>query len=246
MSHDPRLPAIRRLLFNFVRSPSLRHLRDPHSIEGLAEDIVRSLGEDRPTWRKWDKTREEFLKSAAHCWIPVDDLRDYLNGMPGPKLTNTDVAQRLQVHYVEPYVSFPDEDLQAGCLVIYEREKAEGTELPAIVGALQEHIEKEENRLRIEQQAAREKYIEDERIASEQRFLSGADCKWTPIERSKEQYCRINGRSYRLSPTADKMWNLHRIKSVEDSEGRLIGKYQHRKDVTKALSQVAYQPEQDW
>jgi hypothetical protein len=167
MSQDPRLPAIRRLLFNFVRSPSLRHLRDTHSIEGLAEDIIRSLGEDRPTWRKWDTAREEFLKSAAQCWIPVEDLRDYLNGMPGPKLTNTDVAQRLQVHYVEPYVSFPDEDLQAGCLAIYETEKAEGTELPAIVGALQEYIEKEEDRLRIEQRAAREKYIEDERIALE-------------------------------------------------------------------------------
>jgi hypothetical protein len=42
------------------------------------------------------------------------------------------------------------------------------------------------------------------------------------------------------------MWNLHPIKSVEDDEGRRIGRYQHRKDVTKALSQVAYQPEQDW
>ena len=166
-SQDPRLPGIRKLLFEYVRSPSLRHLRDPHSVNRLAEDVVRSLGEDRPTWRKWDNNREEFLKSAAHCWVPIEDLRDYLNGMPGPKLTNTDVAQRLQVHYVEPYVSFPNEDLQVGCLAIYEREKGEGTELPAIIGVLQEYIEKEEYRLRIEQQVAREKCIEDERIALE-------------------------------------------------------------------------------
>lgn len=87
--------------------------------------------------------------------------------------------------------------------------------------------------------------VEEERHALEQRFLSGADCKWTPIERSKELYCRMNGRAYRLSPTAEGVWRLFRIKAMGD-EGALVGKYQKRRDATKALAQVAYQPEPSW
>lgn len=163
--------------------------------------------------------------------------------MPGPALTTTDVAQRLRAFWEEDYGPYPDEALQPGCLAIYEKEKASGTELPAIIGALQEHVEREEERLRTEHEAAWRQRIEEERIALEQRFLSGADCKWTPVQKSKELYCRINGRSYRLSPTSDRMWNLHRIVSLEDSSGSWIGKYQRRGDATKVLTKLAYQPE---
>jgi hypothetical protein len=37
--------------------------------------------------------------------------------------------------------------LKAGCLTLYEAENAQGTELPAIIGVLQERIELEEERL---------------------------------------------------------------------------------------------------
>lgn len=86
------------------------------------------------------------------------------------------------------------------------------TELPAIIGLLRDHVEREEERLRVEQ---REQYgsREQDRIAREQRLLSGADCKWTKLAKSPDWHCRMNGWLYRLSPTTDKMWNLYRVKT---------------------------------
>jgi len=81
--------------------------------------------------------REELAKAAAICWIPTEDLRVFLNRLPGPALTHTDVVQRLRAFWEEPWAEYPDEELKAGCLALYEREKAFGTELPAIIGALQ-------------------------------------------------------------------------------------------------------------
>ncbi|BCG73361.1 hypothetical protein MesoLj113a_45190 [Mesorhizobium sp. 113-1-2] len=84
-------------------------------------------------------------------------------------------------------------------------------------------------------------------MAREQRLLSGADCKWTALQKSSHWYCRANGRTYRLSPTKDKMWNLYRVDSVsEEDERALIGKYRGRGDATKVVSQTAYQPEPKW
>jgi len=111
------------------------------------------------------------------------------------------------------------------------------------VGALQEYVEYEQERIRLEHEERRQRRIDEERIALEQRFHSGADCKWTAISRSKEQYCRVNGRAYRLTPTVDKMWLLHRIQSIEDVTGFLMGRYGQRGDATKALAKIAYEPE---
>jgi hypothetical protein len=142
---------------------------------------------------------------------------------------------------------YPDEELQPGCLALYEKEKAEGTELPAIVGQLRDHVEHEEERIRTEQH---ERYLqsrEQDRIAREQRLLSGADCKWTQPHKSQHWYCRTNGRTYRLSPTKDKKWDLYRVTSTSDDEkGALIGKYQRRGDATKVVAEMAYQPEPKW
>jgi hypothetical protein len=54
---------------------------------------------------------------------PGIDLRDFLNGLPGPALTMTDVTQRMRAFEDEDYFSCPKEELQPGCLAIYEREK---------------------------------------------------------------------------------------------------------------------------
>lgn len=110
-------------------------------------------------------------------------------------------------------------------MAIYEREKANGTELPAIIGLLRDHVEREEERLRTEQRQQYEQWREKDRVAREQRLLSGADCKWTQLAKSPDWHCRTNGRLYRLSPTKDKMWNLHRANSVDSPNGSLIGKY---------------------
>lgn len=244
MREDERIWAVKEVLFDYVKSPSLRHIRDPHSVIKLAQEIVRKIDRGNSIWRKWSGQREVLLKSALGCWIPIADLRDFLNDMPGPTLTVTDVSQRLKAFEDEEYYSYPKEELQQGCLAIYEKEKAEGTELSAIVGLLRDHVEREEERLRVEQQERYERLRAEQRIAREQRLLSGADCKWTQLPKSHHWFCRMNGRTYRLSPTNDKIWNLHRVDSLSDNEkGDWIGKYQRRGDATKVVSQMAYQPE---
>jgi hypothetical protein len=244
MPEDDRLQAIKHLLFNYVRSPSLRHIRDPHAIIVLANEIMRVVNSRNSVWLKWDEQREKLVKSAVGCWIPFDDLRDFLNGLPGPTLTTTDVTQRMRAFEDEDYFSYPKEELQPGCLAIYEHEKAKGTEMPAIIGLLRDHVEGEEERLRAEQKEQYEQSRQRERIAQEQRLLSGADCKWTQLAKSPDWHCRTNGRLYRLSPTKDKMWHLYRVKTVDGPNGSLIGKYQSRRDASKVVTQVAYQPDQ--
>lgn len=244
VAEDERIWAVKYHLIDYVKSPSLRHIRDPHSLHKLAQEIVRQLDRSNSIWKKWDGQREVLLKSALNCWIPIEDLRDFLNQMPGPPLTTTDVAQRLRAFEDEDHYSYPNEKLQPGCLTLYEKEKSEGTELPAVIGLLRDHVEREEERLRVEQQERYQKSREEDRITREQRLLSGADCKWTQFQKSPHWYCRANGRTYRLSPTEDKKWNLYRVNSVSnDEKGVLVGKYQGRGDATKVVADVAYKPE---
>jgi hypothetical protein len=243
---NERVYEVVHALAHYVKSPSLRHIRDPNALAKLAQEIVVSLDRQASIWRKWDGPREPFLRSAAICWIPVGDLLAFLNGLPGPPLTRTDVEQRLKAFHEEPYEPYPNEAVQAACLALYEREKADGTEMPAIVGALQDFILAEEQRLHDQRQVARRKHAEEDRIALEKRFLSGADCKWTSIEKSKAIFRRINGRVYKLTPTSDKKWDLFRIENFDDPKPPLIGRYGARGDVTKALSKLAYEPEPRW
>lgn len=249
MLEDERVWAVKKLLFDYVKSPSLRHIRDPHSVSILARNIVGRIDRANAIWQKWDGQRDLLIKSAVGCWVPIEDLRDFLNMMPGPSLTRTDVAQRLRALEEEDTFRFPREELKAGCQALYEREKVDGTELPAIVGALQEFVEAEEVRLRREQQAEYRRRQEAEQTAKEQRLLSGADCKWTQIRKSQNWYCRSNGRTYRLTPTPEKRWRLDRVQSVSDDgegEGEEVGTYRARGEATKVVAQVAYQPEPRW
>jgi len=243
MEEDDRVRTVKVLLFDHLSNHSQRQVRDTWAIHMLAKEIVEKLDHRDGIWRKWNEPREALVKSATHCWIPIDDLREYLNGMPGPALTRMDVAQRLRAFQEEPYGERLNEELKAGCLVIFEREKAEGTELPAVIGAIQEWAEQEEVRQWHEREAARQRQIEEERVALEQRLLSGADCKWTPLNKSVEVYCRMNGRTYRLSRTGNTTLELHRIKSLADQQGLLIGTYRTRADATKVIAEAAYLPE---
>lgn len=127
MRDDERVLEVRRLLFDYVKSPSLRHIRDPHSITKLAQEIVRRLDRGNAMWRKWDGQRDLLAKSAMCCWIPTEELRDFLNGMPGPQLTTTDVAQRLKAFEEESHFEFAKEEHQAGCLAIFAKEKTAAT-----------------------------------------------------------------------------------------------------------------------
>lgn len=242
MFPNERAYAIRRLLLDHVSSPSLRHIRDERALDRLTEQIIKAIDREPSVWRKWETRREELVRAAADVWVPIEDLREFLNELPGPKLTSTDVAQRLRAIQEEPYRHIPDQAIEPGCLELYAREKAEGTELPAIIGRLEIYVYEEEERLRLEHRDAAAKRREQERVELEERFLSGADCKWTPINKSKELYIRKNGRAYRLAPRKDKRWDLFRIEGHTD-QGSLVGTYGSRGDANKALANLAYVPE---
>jgi hypothetical protein len=237
-----RIYAVTSRLHDYVRSPSLRHIRDPNSLQKLVRDILDAVDQAGSVWGKWVGAREDLAKAAANCWIPTEDLRAFLNGLPGPVLTNTDVTQRLRAIWEEPWRAYPKDELKAGCLALYEAENALGTELPAIVGALQEYVEIEEERLRQEQQEAYQRQRDDERIRLQQRFLSGADCGWTLVGESKDFYCRRNGRAFRIGQAKDKRWKLSRISTIDDP-GDLLGTYLGRREANKALESIAYRAE---
>ena len=166
MREDERIWSIGELLSDYVKSPSLRHIRDPHSVTRVAQEIVRRIDRGNSIWRKWDGQCEVLPKSAVACWIPIEEMRAFLNQMPGPALTAADVAQRLEA-FEEEQREYPDEQFQPGCLALYEQEKAAGTELPAIVGLLRDHVEREEERIRVEQQERYAHSREQDRIARE-------------------------------------------------------------------------------
>ncbi|MHC2318835.1 hypothetical protein ACVIHC_005881 [Bradyrhizobium diazoefficiens] len=231
--------AIASLLFDYMKSPSLRHLRDPYSVQKLAREIISTVDRASSIWKKWEGQREEVAKAAASCWIPIEDLQAFLNGLPGPSLTKTDVEQRLRAIWKEPYTTYPNDAFKDGCQALYHSEKAQGTEMSAIIGALQEHIEREDERLRREQEESYRRCKEEERVKLEQRFLSGADCGWTRIDRSEAFYSRRNGRTFRIVQGKDKRWTLSRIKEIDD-KGNLLGLYQGRGDANKALKTIAY------
>jgi hypothetical protein len=237
-----RIQEVAARIADYVKSPSLRHVRDPHCIQKLAKEIVQAVDRVSSVWGKWEGSREDIGKAAAPCWIPTEDLVAYLNRLPGPKLTPTDVTQRLRAFCEEPWTSYPNDDLKASCLALFETEKAQGTELPAIIGAIQEHIELEEERLSREQQERYRRQREEERVRLEQRFLAGADCGWTPVGKSESLYCRRNGRAFRITRGKDKRWQLYRIATLEDF-GTQLGVYEGRRVANKVLEKIAFEPE---
>ena len=246
MPPDIRIDTIRHLINEHNKNPTLRLIRDPFALSKLASDIVRSLDRGSLLWQKWEGVREHLAHAAVICWIPIEDLLEELNRLPSGRLTKTDVEQRLLAIMDDAYQNCPNEDLREGCLALYATEKATGTEMVAIIGAIRRHVECEEQRLRNEQQQRWRADQAEKRRIRIALFRAGADCPWTPLDGSKELYCRINNRAYRASPTADKLWLLHRIQSVDDPKPIQIGKYKRRGEINKLLATMAYEDEPRW
>lgn len=230
---------VRKLLFDHVQSPSLRHIRDGQVVGRLAAEIVAKLNQTNTAWLKWGPERERLVILAAPCWVPIPALARHLNAMLGPQLTPTDVAQRMRDLQERDLADYPREELRESCEALFLHEEAEGTEFPAIVSALQEHVEVESQRLQTEREARYRAQQEELRLALERRFLSGADCKWTSLQGSKQLFCRLNGRAYRLTPLADRSCEISRINQPDDP-GVFVGRYKRRGDGTKALSVIAF------
>jgi hypothetical protein len=206
--------------------------------------ILESVDGDgaRDPWRKWPLARDKLVRRAVDCWVPVDDLHAAPSELPGPPLTTTDVTGRLLALW-EDGLDRPDDTLRTGCDALYARETAVGTELAAIVELMHDWMGEEIGRRMREDWEERERRRAEMKEAAKLRFLLGAYCKWTQIGSSTDLYCRVNGRTYRLSHAADKKLEVWRVQSMDDAAGRLIGRYQGRPDATRAIEQIAYQPE---
>lgn len=133
MSEDVRLDVVKSLLFEYVKSPSLRHISDPYAVNKLAREIT-SVFCGSAVWRKWDGQREALLRQAINCWIPIEDLRDYLDGMSGPKLTTTDVAQRLRAFWEEDYASYPNDSCRRAVFRSTKRRWRRELSCPPLLG----------------------------------------------------------------------------------------------------------------
>lgn len=242
MSDDTRLRKIIDLLKEHVNSPSLRHIRDPEQVHKLARKILKNLDDPSSPWRKWPPARDKLVREAIDCWIPVDDLHAALSELPGPPLTMSDVTGRLLALWGDG-LHRPDNTLKSGCEALYAEQKSAGTELAAIVEVMKDWVGEEIVRRMTQRWEERTRQRAEIKAAAEQTFLSGADCKWTQIGSSPDFYCRANGRMYRLSRRPDKKLEVCRVQSMDDATGRFIGRYKGRPDATKAVEQVAYQPE---
>ena len=64
MEND-RINAVVRKISDYVRSPSLRHIRDPHSLHKLATDILLTVDRAGSIWAKWEGSREEVAKVSG-------------------------------------------------------------------------------------------------------------------------------------------------------------------------------------
>jgi hypothetical protein len=64
MEND-RIYAVTSKLDDYIKSPSLRHIRDPRSLQKLAKEIVQAIDRASSIWGKWEGPREELAKLAA-------------------------------------------------------------------------------------------------------------------------------------------------------------------------------------
>ena len=250
MTEDERLHEIVLLLYQYSARPPLKFPTDAE-IPKLARRILDKVDGPTSLWTKWGKDREEIAKRSADVWVPLGDLREALNKLPGERLTPTDVEQRIQAlrHEHGGYMRGPGEELKEGSFAAYAEEKAKGTEFIAILGYLEEWTWGAEERLRQKQDAERRQRIEQDKRNAEARLRSGADCPWTAVSDLAGVYCQKNARLFRLkaldrgeSPLAPKFEALE-VKSFEDKRGVSIGRYRTRSDASKAVLEVAYKPE---
>ena len=105
MTDDERASYIRALLWEHAH-PTLRNM-DRDRIGKLTEQILR-IATDRGLWTKWSQDREQIAERAASLWVPMDDLRESLNALPGPTLTKVDVEQRIRDFRENRYGSYPN------------------------------------------------------------------------------------------------------------------------------------------
>ena len=216
MSDDLRLRTVLGLLREHVASPSVRHIRDPYQLSSLASKILKALDGARDPWRKWPSARDMLIRKASGCWIPMDDLHAALAELPAPPLTKADVTGRRLALW-EDGLDRREDTYPAGCEALYARERSAGTELAAIIELMDDWVGEETSRRFTQEWEERTHRRAEMKAAAEQAFLSGADSKSTQIGSSPDLYCRVNGRTYRLSRAPDKKLEVRRVQSLSDA-----------------------------
>lgn len=244
MTNDERAYQIRTLLWEHAH-PTLRGM-DREQIAKLAEQTMR-IATDRGLWTKWGGDRETLADRAAEIWIPMEDLREALNALPGPELTKVDVEQRIRELREKPYSgSYPRKEVEAEALAVFAEEKARGTEFVAILGYMEEWYWGAEERLRQKAEKERRERIAEDKRHAEARLRNGADCPWTAATGISDLHCCKNGQLYRLRPlqTTSKhepAFEVLRVDYLEAKRGRPVGRYRTRGEATTAVAKVAYQ-----
>lgn len=244
MTNDERVARIRTLLWDHAH-PTLRRM-ERDRIGQLAEQVLR-VTIDRGLWSKWEQNREELAERAACVWVPLDDLQEALNTLPGPKLTTVDVEQRIREIREKPYgSSYPNQELEAEALAVFASEKVKGTEFIAILGHLEEWQLGAEEHLRHKRDREHRERVAQAKQLAETRLRNGADCPWTAAVGLTDLHCCKNGRLYRLralqvSSKYEPAFEVLRVDYLDAKRGRAVGRYRTRGEASAAVSKVAYQ-----
>jgi len=136
---------------------------------------------------------------------------------------------------------WPNDDYKTRCLEIYEREKAAGTEMPAIIREIREQLDVWEQRDREAREEAWQRSKQQARTEHQARLRAGLDCGWIDLDQRDIFYCRLNNRLFRITRDKQKRWELVRISAIEESKGLVIGHYTDRKEANKVIRKVAFE-----
>ena len=91
--------------------------------------------------RKWQGKRRGVAPRGGRVLDPIKNLRRLLNSLRGPKLTVTDIAQRLERSTCSPMAVVRASGYGWAALSFTSAKSPEGTEVPAVIGALQVFVE---------------------------------------------------------------------------------------------------------
>ena len=113
MAEDERLNDVIRVLQQYSTRPPLKFPTEAE-IPKLARKILDLVDGPALLWTKWSKDRAELANRAVDVWVPLDDLREALNKLPGEHLTLVDIEQRTNAFRYEfgSYPRGPDEELK--------------------------------------------------------------------------------------------------------------------------------------
>ncbi len=135
MAEDDRIHEIMRMLYVFSARPPLKFPSEAE-IPQIARRLFEAARGPKSLWTKWSKERDDIAQRAAEVWVPLEDLREALNMLPGEALTATDVEQRIIALRQEAggFGHGPDDTLKEESFKAYGEERTKGTEFIAALG----------------------------------------------------------------------------------------------------------------